>query len=157
MTRVLIIAASGATMAGLTRAVMLLKQAHLVGHANAGTPLARLIRTLRPDLIVIGDLTTAAEAIHRLAETREIAPEAKVVLLSERSDASWLGDVLRADAEAVIPGNVEPRTLSIVLAEVIADDRRRPMRAVAARGARRRTPRRRRAHAVNSPREGRAA
>ena len=73
------------------------------------------------DLVVIGDLAVAGEALARLGEVRRAAPTAKVVILSSRPDASWLADALRADACAVLPGCVEPETLAIVLREVIAE------------------------------------
>jgi DNA-binding NarL/FixJ family response regulator len=119
ITRVVVIADSGSVMADLTAAVGLVSGAYIVRYGSGGAPLERMIAQIGPDLVVIGDLRMPREALARLAEVRLAAPGAKVVVLSSSPEASWLADALRADASAVLPGNVEPQTLAVVLREVI--------------------------------------
>jgi DNA-binding NarL/FixJ family response regulator len=114
-----IIADSGSVLADLTAAVADVSGTHIARHASGRAPLDRLLLPLAPDLVVIGALTDPRLALARLAEVKRAAPAAKVVVLSERSEASWLADALRADAAAVLPGPVDPRTLAVVLREVI--------------------------------------
>jgi DNA-binding NarL/FixJ family response regulator len=148
VTRVVIVADSGATMSALTAAVTAVKGAHIVRYGNSRTRLARLLAPVAPDLVVIGDLHTAAGALARLAEIAGTAPAAKVVLLGDGAEVSWLPDALRARAAAVLPGNVEPRVLAIVLGEVIAED---APSAVPLR------PRRAHAHRTEQAQQGQAA
>ena len=121
MTRVAIVADSGATMAKLTAAVTAVKGAHIVRYGNSRTRLERLLEPAAPDVVVIGDMRTAAGARVRVGEIVATAPAAKVVLLGDGQEVRWIPDALRARAAAVLPGNVEPRVLAIVLDEVIAE------------------------------------
>jgi DNA-binding NarL/FixJ family response regulator len=122
VTRVVIVADSGATMSALTAAVTAVRGAHIVRYGNSRTRLERLLGPVAPDLVVVGDMRTAASALVRLAEIAATAPAAKVVLLGDGPEVRWLPDALRARAAAVLPGNVEPRVLAIVLGEVITEE-----------------------------------
>jgi DNA-binding NarL/FixJ family response regulator len=151
VTRVVIVADSGATMATLTAAVTAVRGAHIVRYGNSRTRLERLLAPIAPDIVVIGDLHTAAGALVRLAEITATAPAAKVVLLGDGQEVSWLPDALRARAAAVLPGNVDARVLAIVLGEVIA------LTEENARAVPLRRRRRSRAHHTEQAPEGQAA
>jgi DNA-binding NarL/FixJ family response regulator len=162
VTRVVIVADSGATMATLTAAVTAVRGAHIVRYGNSRTRLERMLAPVAADLVVIGDLHTAAAALPRLAEIARTAPAAKVVVIADRREVSWLPDALRARAAAVLPGNVDARVVAIVLEEVIAE--RTPAAAApalmeeTARGAvRLRRRRRSRGHHTEQVPEGQAA
>lgn len=120
-TRVVVVADTGPVLASLTAAVGTIPGAYIVRHASSAAPLDRLVAPLAPDLVVIGDLTVPEDAFARLAEVRRAAPDARVVVLSTSPAAGWLADALRAEAAAVLPGNVEPHTLGVVLGEVLAE------------------------------------
>lgn len=120
MTRVLVVADSGAVLASLTEAVGTVPGAYVIRHGSSSSRLDRLVAHLDPELVVIGDLTVPADALARLAEIAAAAPEAQVVVLSSSPEAGWLADALRAHAAAVLPGNLEPHTLGQVLREVLA-------------------------------------
>jgi chemotaxis response regulator CheB len=160
MTRVVVVADSGAVMADLTAAVSAVAGAYIVRHGNGRVPLDRLVARVDPDVVVIGDLQRSSEALARLADVRRGAPAAKVVMLSSDPGASWLADALRADAAAVLPGGVQPGALALVLQEVIAaapapvePTRERPARPE----PRRRSRRPRRPLPVELPTQERAA
>lgn len=121
MTRVVLVADSGPALAHLTTAVAGVSGAYIVRHCSGAAPLDRLLAPLSPDLVVLGDLADAARALARLADTRRACPDAKVVVLSSTPEAGWLADALRAQASAVLPGQLEPRTLGVVLREVLAE------------------------------------
>jgi DNA-binding NarL/FixJ family response regulator len=121
MTRVVLVADSGSVMSDMTAAIGSVPGWYIVRHGSGRAPLDRLVAHIEPDLVVIGDLALPAEALARLAEVRRAAPAAKVVIMSSTPDASWLADALRAEASAVLPGTLEPRTLGLVLREVLAE------------------------------------
>jgi DNA-binding NarL/FixJ family response regulator len=141
MIRVVVVADSGAVFASLTAAVGTVPGAYIVRHASSSAPLDRVVATLKVDLVLIGDLLFPDDALARLAEARSAAPGAKVVMLSSSPEASWLADALRAKASAVLPGQLEPKTLGLVLREVLATGAsvvplpERPASAQAATGA----------------------
>ena len=120
MTRVVVVADSGPVLASLTAAVGTVPGAYIVRHGSSAGPLDRLVAPLAPNLVVIGDLLVPEDALARLAEVRRAAPAAQVVVLSSSPEAGWLADALRAEAAAVLPGNLEPATLGLVLREVLA-------------------------------------
>ena len=120
MTRVVVAADSGPVLASLTAAVGTVPGAYIVRHASSAGALESLVAALAPDLVLIGDLLSPHAALTRLAEVRRAAPKAKVVVISSSPAADWLGDVLRAHASAVLPGELEPHTLGRVLREVLA-------------------------------------
>jgi DNA-binding NarL/FixJ family response regulator len=119
MTRVVVVADSGPVLASLTAAVGTVPGAYIVRYGSSVGRLDRLVAPLAPDLVVIGDLLVPEHALARLAEVRNAAPDAKVVVLSSRPEADWLADALRAHASAVLPGTLEPQTLGVVLREVL--------------------------------------
>jgi DNA-binding NarL/FixJ family response regulator len=146
MTRVLVAADSGSTMRKLSAVVAEINGALIVRYANNRTRLDGLLGADAPDLVVLADLQTAENALARLAEVRRATPSAKVVLITADTDASWLGDALRAEASAVLPGNPGPAALGIVLREVLAPrgvarERARSSAAIPARRMRRPLPR----------------
>jgi DNA-binding NarL/FixJ family response regulator len=120
MIRVVVVADSGPVLASLTAAVGTVPGAYILRHASSAGRLDRIVAPLDPDLVLIGDLLSPADALERLAEVRRAAPAAKVVLLSSSPEAAWLADALRAKAAAVLPGRLEPHTLGLVLREVLA-------------------------------------
>lgn len=119
MIRVVVVADSGAVFASLTAAVGTVPGAYIVRHASSSAPLDRVLATLEVDLVLVGDLLFPDDALARLAEARRAAPRAKVVMLSSSPEAPWLGDALRAKASAVLPGQLDPATLGLVLREVL--------------------------------------
>jgi DNA-binding NarL/FixJ family response regulator len=123
VTRVVIVADSGATMAALTAAVTAVRGAQIVRYGNSRTRLERMLAPAQPDVVVIGDLGSAAGALMRLAEIARTAPDAKVVLIGDGDEVRWLPEALRARASAVLPGNVGAHVVAIVLGEVIAEQR----------------------------------
>jgi DNA-binding NarL/FixJ family response regulator len=119
MIRVVVVADSGSVFASLTAAVGTVPGAYIVRHASSSAPLDRVLSSIEADLVLIGDLLYPDDALTRLAEVRRSAPGAQVVLLSSSPEAAWLADALRAEASAVLPGQLEPRTLGLVLREVL--------------------------------------
>ena len=121
MTRVVVVADSGPVLASLTAAVGTVPGAYIVRHGSSAGRLDRLVGGLSPDLVVIGDLLAPQDALARLAEVRRAAPDAQVVVLSSSPEAGWLADALRAKASAVLPGQMDPETIGLVLREVLAE------------------------------------
>ena len=121
MTRVIVVADSGPALAVLTAAVATVPGAYIVRHGSSAVPLDRLVAPLAPDLVLIGDLLAPDKALARIGDVRRAAPLAKIVVLSSHAEAAWLADALRARASAVLPGNLDPHTLGLVLREVLAE------------------------------------
>jgi DNA-binding NarL/FixJ family response regulator len=57
-------------------------------------------------------------AIARLREAAEHAPDAKKLLLTMRMDEEWLGDAFDAGADGVLSKNVHPVSMGTMLREI---------------------------------------
>jgi DNA-binding NarL/FixJ family response regulator len=116
--RALVIADSGPALADLTLALFELKNVEL-RHANGRTQVTRLARAFAPDLVVIDDMRWPRQAMARIAEVREAAPHAAIVVLTEELEGNWLADALRQGAAAVLPTTADAETLREVFADVL--------------------------------------
>jgi chemotaxis response regulator CheB len=95
MTRVVLVADSGAVLAQLTAAVGTVPGAYIVRHSSSSRPLDRLLAALAPDLVVIGALLEPVNARARLDEIRRAAPGADVVVAPGNLEPPALGGMLR--------------------------------------------------------------
>jgi DNA-binding NarL/FixJ family response regulator len=121
MTRVMVVADCGTPMASLTTALARMAHVDIVRHASARGPLGPMVRKLEPDLVFIDEVQWPALILTRIAELREHAPEAAIVVLTSHPEAPWLGDALRAGAAAVAPTELDQPTLTRLLDEVLAE------------------------------------
>ena len=124
MIATLVIANSGRAMADLTRTLCGIPDLEIVRYACGRTGVGALVRTTDPDLVLIDDMQSSADALARLAEVRLAAPAAAVVVLAVDTSAGWLADALRGGAAAVLPGSVDAATLGVVLREAVTQVRR---------------------------------
>jgi len=74
---------------------------------------------LQPEIVLIDEMCQRTNALARLREAEEAAPDATVVLLSGGMDASTLDDAFEAGAQAVISRQLHPLTLGTLLREVV--------------------------------------
>jgi DNA-binding NarL/FixJ family response regulator len=126
MTRVMVVADCGTPMATLTTALARIRHVDIVRHASARGPLGPMVRKLEPDLVFIDEVHWPALILHRVAELREHAPGAAIVVLTSHPDAPWLADALRAGATAVASTKLDQPTLARLVGEVLSEPSRSP-------------------------------
>jgi DNA-binding NarL/FixJ family response regulator len=117
--RALVIADSSPTRTSITGALCALPAVDIVAHASGAAPVGTLVQTIRPDVVFVDELRWVGEAVSRVREVRAAHPEAVVIGLVERPDAGWIVDGLRAGATAVVPRDLDPTTLALVLDEAL--------------------------------------
>jgi DNA-binding NarL/FixJ family response regulator len=122
MTRVMVIADSGQAMAQLTSTLAAIAGVQIVRHAHPDGRVAPLVAAHEPQVVLIGSTNGQGPALRCMTEIHAAAPGTRVVVLSADPRASWLAQALQAGAAAVIPGDVDPATLGLVLRDVMADD-----------------------------------
>lgn len=120
MIRVLVIADSGDVLAGITGALCRIPRVDIVAYASGRAHVDAIVRALAPDVVMVDEMCWPGLALRRVGEVRRACSEAAVVGLVERPDAGWIVEGLRAGAAAVIPRDLEPGTLSMVLSDVLA-------------------------------------
>jgi DNA-binding NarL/FixJ family response regulator len=123
MTRVMAIADTGQVMAQLTSTLAAIAGVQIVRHAHPDGRVAPLVAAHEPQVVLIGCSTNGqAPALRCMQEILAAAPGTRVVVLSADPRASWLAKALQAGATAVIPGDVDPAALGLVLRDVMAVD-----------------------------------
>jgi DNA-binding NarL/FixJ family response regulator len=65
----------------------------VVGFIDGRTPADAALTELRPDVVVVDDMQLPENAIARLREAAEHAPDAKRLLLTMRMDEEWLREI----------------------------------------------------------------
>ena len=90
----------------------------VVGFIDGRTPAEGALTELRPDVIVVDDMQLPENAIARLREAAEHAPDAKRLLLTMRMDEEWLGEAFEAGADGVLSKSVHPVSMGTLLREI---------------------------------------
>jgi DNA-binding NarL/FixJ family response regulator len=117
--RVLLVADSGPVMASVTASLWQIAAVDIAGHASGRSRVAALVRSIQPDVVVVDQMCWTGLALTRIAEVRDADPRVPVVGLMAHADADWAPDGLRAGAAAVVPRDLHPHTLELVLREAI--------------------------------------
>ena len=92
-------------------------------------------------MVVVDDMQLPENAIARLREAAEHAPDAKRLLLTMRMDEEWLGEAFEAGADGVLSKSVHPVSMGTLLREIAQGHVVQQLPRHAARPSRRRTAR----------------
>ena len=120
MIRVLVVADSGDVMQKVTATLCRIDRVDIVAYASGRTTVGGITRAVAPDVVMVDEMCWAGLALARVKEVREAQPTAVVLGLVGHPDAGWIVDGLRAGATAVVPRDLEPETLQLVLDEALA-------------------------------------
>jgi DNA-binding NarL/FixJ family response regulator len=92
----------------------------VAGYVDGRRPCGAAVAEARPDVVIVDEMTWSANAVDRISEVRRAVPSAKIVVLTAEADANWLGDAVRAGADAAIAKTVQPNTLGVLVREIWA-------------------------------------
>ena len=92
----------------------------VAGYVDGRRPCGTAVSEAGPDVVIVDEMTWSANAVDRIAEVRRAVPGAKIVVLTAEADADWLGDAVRAGADAAIAKTVQPNTLGLLIREIWA-------------------------------------
>jgi DNA-binding NarL/FixJ family response regulator len=90
----------------------------VAGYVDGRRPCGDAVVQAGPDVVIVDEMTWSANAVARIAEVRRATPMAKIIALSAEPDAPWLGDAVRAGADAAIAKTVQPTTLGLLVREI---------------------------------------
>jgi DNA-binding NarL/FixJ family response regulator len=119
MIRTLVVADAGSVLAGMTSTLCRLEHVDIVAYASGRAPVDAVVRAVGPDVVLIDEMRRPGQALERIAEVRAAEPLAAVVGVTDRPDSSWVAEALRAGATAVVPRDLAPETLGLVLGEAL--------------------------------------
>jgi DNA-binding NarL/FixJ family response regulator len=120
MIRVLVVADSGTAMATVTETLWSIAGVDIAGYASGRNPVESVLRALDPDVAVVDQMGWTGVALDRIREVRRVRPHVGLIALGE-PEADWAIDALHAGADAVVPRDLQPATLAVVLREVMGD------------------------------------
>jgi DNA-binding NarL/FixJ family response regulator len=92
----------------------------VVGYVDGRRSACSVLAELRPDVVVVDDMTNPEDALARLRETAERVPTAECLLLTARMDPEWVDSAFAAGASAVVAKTVHPVALGTLLREIVA-------------------------------------
>jgi len=92
----------------------------VAGYVDGRRPCGAAVADAGPDVVIVDEMTWSANAVARIAEVRRAAPTTKIVVLTTEAEADWLGDAVRAGADASIAKTVQPNTLGLLIREIWA-------------------------------------
>ena len=92
----------------------------VAGYVDGRHACGAAIAEAQPDVVIVDEMTWSANAVARIAEVRRAVPAAKIIVLTALPDAPWLGDAVRAGADAAIAKTVQPATLGLFVREIYA-------------------------------------
>ena len=78
----------------------------VAGYVDGRRACGVAIAEAQPDVVIVDEMTWSANAVARIAEVRRAVPAAKIIVLTAQYEASWLGDAVRAGADAAIAKTV---------------------------------------------------
>ena len=118
--RVLIIVDNGLTAEAIRHEMRHAPSCRVLGYVNGRTPCAMTITDAAPDLVIVDDMSDETATLGRIREVRGAAPEAKIVLLTVRMEASWLSEASAAGINSAINKSAPPATVGLLIREVAA-------------------------------------
>ena len=92
----------------------------VAGYVDGRRACGAAVAEAHPDVVIVDEMTWSANAVARIAEVRRAVPAAKIIVLTAEADAPWLGDAVRAGADAAIAKTVQPTTLGLLVREIWA-------------------------------------
>jgi DNA-binding NarL/FixJ family response regulator len=118
--RVVVIADNAFVAEMIKRGLQHASGLQVIGYVDGRGPCAAATAAADPQIVVVDEMTRPDTAMLRIREIRVAVPGAKIIVLGNRSESSWLRDVVAAGADAAIAKTVQPVTLGLLVREICA-------------------------------------
>jgi DNA-binding NarL/FixJ family response regulator len=92
----------------------------VAGYVDGRHACGAAVAEAAPDVVIVDEMTWSANAVARISDVRRAVPACKIIALTAQPDAPWLGDAVRAGADAAIAKTVQPATLGLLVREIWA-------------------------------------
>jgi DNA-binding NarL/FixJ family response regulator len=118
MKRLMIVADHSFVVQAIRLALRQTAGFQVVGFFDGRGSVRNALQELKPDVVLVDDMQEADNALARLREIAEDAPQAKSMLLTLQMDSEWLEQAFEAGAHAVVSKTVHPVSLGTLLREI---------------------------------------
>jgi len=118
MKRLMIVADHSFVVQAIRLALRQTAGFQVVGFFDGRGSVRHALQELKPDVVLVDDMQEADNALARLREIAEDAPQAKSMLLTLQMESEWLEQAFEAGAQAVVSKTVHPVSLGTLLREI---------------------------------------
>jgi DNA-binding NarL/FixJ family response regulator len=118
MKRLMIVADHSFVVQAIRLALRQTAGFQVVGFFDGRGSVRNALQELKPDVVLVDDMQETDNALARLREIAEDAPQAKAMLLTLQMDSDWLEQAFEAGAQAVVSKTVHPVSLGTLLREI---------------------------------------
>jgi DNA-binding NarL/FixJ family response regulator len=118
MKRLMIVADHSFVVQAIRLALRQTAGFQVVGFFDGRGTVRNALSELKPDVVLVDDMQETENALDRLREVTEHAPQAKSLMLTLRMDSEWLEQAFDAGAQAVVSKTVHPVSLGTLLREI---------------------------------------
>ena len=118
MKRLMIVADHSFVVQAIRLALRQTAGFQVVGFFDGRGSVRNALQELKPDVVLVDDMQEAENALARLREIAEDAPQAKSMLLTLQMESEWLEQAFEAGAQAVVSKTVHPVSLGTLLREI---------------------------------------
>jgi len=118
MKRLMIVADHSFVVQAIRLALRQTAGFQVVGFFDGRGTVRNALTELKPDVVLVDDMQETENALDRLREIAEYAPQAKSLMLTLQMDSEWLEQAFDAGAQAVVSKTVHPVSLGTLLREI---------------------------------------
>ena len=118
MKRLMIVADHSFVVQAIRLALRQTAGFQVVGFFDGRGSVRNALTELKPDVVLVDDMQETENALDRLREITEHAPQAKSLMLTLRMESEWLEQAFDAGAQAVVSKTVHPVSLGTLLREI---------------------------------------
>jgi DNA-binding NarL/FixJ family response regulator len=119
MKRLLIVADHTLVVHAIRLALRQTAGFEVVGFVDGRQAIGAHLAETRPDVVLVDDMQDSQDALNRLREVDEFAPDAKALMLTVDMDDEWLDKAFEAGVAAVLSKSVHPVALGTLLREIV--------------------------------------
>ena len=117
--RLLIVADNALAAEAIRREMRHASGFHVTRFVRGRSSCALAVAQEQPDVVLLDDMQDVDVTLERIAELREAAPSAKLVLLTLRMDAEWLEEARAAGIDAAVSKSAQPHSFGTLLRELV--------------------------------------
>ena len=119
MKTVLIVADSSFFVETIRLSLRSAANLRVAGKLDGRASVRHQVRLRQPEVVLVDEMERAGNALMRIRECREEAPDAAIVALTMRMDDAWISQALAAGANACVSKSAHLPSLDTIILEIV--------------------------------------
>ena len=119
MKTVLIVADSSFIVETIRLSLRSAANLRVAGKLDGRASVRHQVRLRQPEVVLVDEMERADNALTRIRECREEAPDAAIVALTMRMDDAWISQALAAGANACVSKSAHLPSLDTIILEIV--------------------------------------